>query len=210
MRLSELAAARAARFATPCEASRPGSAYATAQDVEEKPARCFSPTRIGLATSSRCPGSLRPITDEASARDAGPGYPSSRSHKAGRRKTRARRPGLFPGGPFDRTICWTHDEQSTEAPLLFAAYTSRQFFQVLSSSYADPAKPAHLTARRHVFEQAFPGIEYHTVVLGFGGEVGGRSRWLSHGEISNGVLQALVEPGLHHVVGRVAPWDARP
>jgi NAD(P)-dependent dehydrogenase (short-subunit alcohol dehydrogenase family) len=108
-------------------------------------------------------------------------------------------------GPFDRTICWTHDEQSTEAPLLFAAYTSRQFFQVLSSSYADPAKPAHLMARRQEFEQAFPSIDYHTVVLGFGGEVGGRSRWLSHGEISNGVLRALVEPGLDHEVGRVAP-----
>lgn len=50
---------------------------------------------------------------------------------------------------------------------------------------------------------------YQKVVLGF--EVSsGRSRWLTHSEISGGVFKAWQSGSSHVVVGVVEPWSSRP
>ncbi|MEO8684978.1 MAG: hypothetical protein ABI414_09080, partial [Devosia sp.] len=113
-------------------------------------------------------------------------------------------------GLFERTICWTHDEQSTDASDLFAAVTRSTFYQLLGSAVADPADPERLQKRRQAFATKFPLLDYHTIVLGFQRTPGGPSRWLSHEEISNGTYRALSAPGQHHVIGIVRPWTARP
>lgn len=113
-------------------------------------------------------------------------------------------------GIFDRTICWTHDEQARNAPFIFGEYTKSKFYQVLSSAYANPADPHRLGRRRQDFERAFPHVEFHTVILGFLQTAGGKARWLTHGEISEGVFTALFQSELHHVVGTISPWSARP
>lgn len=54
-----------------------------------------------------------------------------------------------------------------------------------------------------------PGCAVRDVVLGYI-EEDGVSRWLTHAEISTGVLGALDGPDGTHLVGQVDPWDQRP
>ena len=55
----------------------------------------------------------------------------------------------------------------------------------------------------------YPNIQYRQVILGFVIE-GGRSRWLTHAEISGGVLDAVRNDRLFSIVGTVEPWSLRP
>ena len=98
-------------------------------------------------------------------------------------------------GAITRTICWAHEEQSADAPYLFARYTEHRFFHVLGSAAADPSNPKRLGRLRESFEARFPALAYHTVVLGFRQDQGAASRWLSNREISQGVLAALSASG---------------
>jgi len=50
---------------------------------------------------------------------------------------------------------------------------------------------------------------YHQVQLGFVIE-GDRSRWLTHGEISGGVIHAVRTGAKRHLVGTLTPWSKRP
>ena len=50
---------------------------------------------------------------------------------------------------------------------------------------------------------------YHQVQLGFVIE-GDRSRWLTHEEISGGVIECIRHHHRRHVVGTLEPWDRRP
>lgn len=50
---------------------------------------------------------------------------------------------------------------------------------------------------------------YHQVQLGFVIE-GNRSRWLTHSEISGGVIEAVRGSLPRHVVGTLEPWSMRP
>jgi len=50
---------------------------------------------------------------------------------------------------------------------------------------------------------------YHQVQLGFVIE-GDRSRWLTHSEISGGVIEAIRGGLPRHVVGTLEPWSRRP
>ena len=54
-----------------------------------------------------------------------------------------------------------------------------------------------------------PGVTVQDVVLGFVRE-GGRSRWLTHGEICAGVSDAVASARERTVVGTVEPWNDRP
>ena len=64
-------------------------------------------------------------------------------------------------------------------------------------------------AARPALEALPPNVAYRQVILGFQIE-GERSRWLTHGEISQGVLQAIADDAEYHVVGVVRPWERRP
>jgi hypothetical protein len=80
------------------------------------------------------------------------------------------------------------------------------FFQVFGSDAADPARGPN-TLREALEPRG--DLDYHEVILGFRRMEGG-SRWLTHAEISAGVLEAvrLREPS--HTVGVVTPWSDRP
>jgi len=54
-----------------------------------------------------------------------------------------------------------------------------------------------------------PECAYHQVQLGFVIEEG-RSRWLTHDEISGGVIECVQNGHRRHVVGTLEPWDKRP
>lgn len=56
---------------------------------------------------------------------------------------------------------------------------------------------------------SFAGHRVRHVVLGYLSGVNG-SRWLTHTEISTGVLNAIESTREIHVVGRLDPWDRRP
>lgn len=80
------------------------------------------------------------------------------------------------------------------------------FFHVLGSDAADPARELDTLAATL---QPRGELHYHQVILGFQkGEAG--SRWLTHAEISAGVLEAIERRAPSHTVGLVSPWSDRP
>ncbi|MDO8379112.1 hypothetical protein, partial [Phenylobacterium sp.] len=83
-----------------------------------------------------------------------------------------------------------------------------RMFQVLGSAAADPAHPERLDTARKVAE-GVPRCAVRQVVLGFKVE-GGRSRWLTNAEISQGTLKAIRTDRPLTVIGQTEPWSARP
>ena len=79
---------------------------------------------------------------------------------------------------------------------------------VLGSSVSDPSRKDTLSRIRLGFEQ-LPGIEWRAICLGFVREEG-RSRWLSHDEISAGALSAIRLKTPFYTIGQTAPWKLRP
>jgi NAD(P)-dependent dehydrogenase (short-subunit alcohol dehydrogenase family) len=114
-------------------------------------------------------------------------------------------------GPIRVAICWIHLD-APEAPFIVANRVSSpgspcRYFDVLGSAYADPAT-SEAFARASAFEQ-IPGLLYRQIILGFMVE-SGHSRWLTDGEICEGVIHAVERDQWKTVVGTVAPWSARP
>ncbi len=113
-------------------------------------------------------------------------------------------------GPIELAVCWIH-RTAPAAPAVVAAFTGTperpgRFFHVQGSVAADPARAE--PGQRAALEQAGP-ILYREVILGFVIEEG-RSRWLTHREISEGVLEAIRADRPRFIVGTVRPWSARP
>ena len=81
-----------------------------------------------------------------------------------------------------------------------------RYFDVVGSTGRHPAEVSIERLRRY---DGLPFVGYRTVVLGFVAE-GGRSRWLSDKEISDGVIHAVTSDALSSVVGELEPWTARP
>ncbi len=109
-------------------------------------------------------------------------------------------------GPPSLVVAWLHhDHLGPEiARRVGAAETSCTFFQVRGSAAAAPS--AELLSHDPPLP---PNVTYHEVILGFRVEES-RSRWLTHDEISNGVLAAIDNPSPRTIVGTVTPWERRP
>ncbi len=90
------------------------------------------------------------------------------------------------------------------APDSIAAKTPSEISSLLSQRERPPSttKPSTTAA------QGLP-IDYAAVVLGFVVE-GGRSRWLSNDEISDGVFAAIESGAALSIVGTLEPWSAHP
>lgn len=71
------------------------------------------------------------------------------------------------------------------------------------------ANPAERAQRLPAWLDSCLQIHYRQVILGFAVE-GGRSRWLTHDEISGGVVAAVRADEPYRVVGTVDPWSLRP
>ena len=110
-------------------------------------------------------------------------------------------------GPIRLAVTWFHTLK-IEAPRLLAQRVEGRLFQVLGSAVADPAHPERLATARRVAE-GLPACELRQVVLGFRIETGG-SRWLTHAEISDGVLEAVRRDRLLATLGETRPWSAKP
>lgn len=110
-------------------------------------------------------------------------------------------------GPIDQAVAWFHTLK-IEAPRLLAEQVQGRLFQVLGSAAADPAHPWRLETARKVAE-GLPGCDLRQVVLGFKVEPEG-SRWLTHDEISGGVLEAMRADRSLTIIGQTQPWSAKP
>ena len=96
-------------------------------------------------------------------------------------------------GVFDAVLLWVHrnghDLKLILAQLLDSASGPCHVWDVLGSAHADPLQ--HLSDQTVVL-RAHPRVAYRAIVLGFVREKGGK-RWLTHGEISQGVLRGIAQ-----------------
>jgi len=107
-------------------------------------------------------------------------------------------------GPIDLAVFWIH----SDAPTAFATIADE-----ISSGASKPwrlfhvrGSAAHLDPQR---PQVPPDCLYRQVLLGFVAQPQG-SRWLTHGEISGGVIEAIRSDQERFVVGLLHPWEQRP
>src|SRR5690554_2861790 len=109
-------------------------------------------------------------------------------------------------GPITLAVCWIHSTAPAAlqhvAEAISARSTSCRFFHVRGSAVANPASRAHPPE----WLSRYPQLHYRQVILGFVVENGG-SRWLTHREISHGVMAAVDHDAVYHVVGTVEPWS---
>lgn len=105
-------------------------------------------------------------------------------------------------------VAWLHDERLLPAVISCVAPRrgSCRFFHVRGSSAADPSQTSALSADTRALRA---GVNLHQVILGF--HVSGEgSRWLTHAEISAGVLSATERQEDMVTVGTTSPWARRP
>jgi hypothetical protein len=106
---------------------------------------------------------------------------------------------------------WVHSS-APDAPRLIAETIAPEgsgmcrYFHVLGSDATDP--PGLAASQAEIGAPA--GIAYRRIILGFILERGGPSRWLTHEEISEGVVAAVQPDAVDSTVGTTRPWSARP
>lgn len=109
------------------------------------------------------------------------------------------------GRPVTHVILWVHSPyRSAVISQLYRIVGPRAVVvQVWASARQDPREVRGAEAG------TLPGGAIRDVLLGYAREAGA-SRWLSHAEISAGVLGALDRTESVQVVGQIDPWDERP
>lgn len=110
-------------------------------------------------------------------------------------------------GRPDLAIAWFRTLKIA-APRRLAQAVDGRLFQVMGSAMADPERPDRLETAAAIAE-GLGRCQLRQVVLGFRVE-SGASRWLNHGEIASGVLDAIAADRAFSVIGQVEPWSARP
>ena len=112
-------------------------------------------------------------------------------------------------GAFDFGLTWIHSSADQTllrvADMLAEQANQTRLIDVQSSGVARPGRESE----RHRYLADCDGLCYQRVVLGFVLE-DGASRWLTHDEISAGVLDAIESGEDDHTVGVVEPWERRP
>lgn len=109
-------------------------------------------------------------------------------------------------GAIQLLVAWIHSYAKNALPII-AEEVSRnneehwKLYHVLGSS----------TDLKKVIQNVSipPGCFYRQIQLGFVIEHG-RSRWLTHKEISEGVIECIQKDPPLHIVGTVEPWEMRP
>lgn len=113
-------------------------------------------------------------------------------------------------GPISLAVCWVHtvasDPLGVVAKVMISASASPRLFHVRGSATANPAAGG---TRIPESLAAFATLRYRQVILGFVIE-NGRSRWLTHQEICDGVIGAVESDREYTIVGTVEPWSMRP
>lgn len=107
-------------------------------------------------------------------------------------------------GPIQLVLAWIHSDGPDVIPCLIDSLPRDSEWKLFhvngNSSNLEKIKslvsvPAH--------------VRYHQIQLGFHLE-NGTSRWLTHDEISAGVIEAMRYEKAQYVVGTLSPWERRP
>lgn len=114
--------------------------------------------------------------------------------------------------PVDLLLSWMHSSAGDCIFDIAASLSKRnselRLIEVLSSAVAKPGKEEALQFRKNQFAEK--GVKnYQAVVLGFMLHED-HSRWLTHQEISSGVIDAITRNSPQTTVGVTTPWDRRP
>ncbi|MBO8157315.1 MAG: short-chain dehydrogenase [Bacillaceae bacterium] len=108
-------------------------------------------------------------------------------------------------GSFDLIIAWVHSSAEGVIPAIMNVQKNKgrrktfDLFQV---------KPCNAYFENKIPE-VLPECRYHEIFLGFK-VVGGHSRWLTHREISEGVMDSVHHKRRQTIVGQVEPRDLQP
>ena len=113
-------------------------------------------------------------------------------------------------GEISLVLSWIHstapEAHSVIAELLAKQRTECEWYDLLGSAAADPTSSISDNA---VAFKRWSSILYRSIVLGFIIE-NGNSRWLTHAEISGGVIHSMQNKLPSSVIGQVHPWSKRP
>lgn len=109
--------------------------------------------------------------------------------------------------PFDLALTWIRPEAEEMRNAI--ARMMRKDGLLVEVMGSASARAGGFADRRAKAMRAFPHIRYAQVVLGFVIE-GGKSRWLTHGEISAAAIKALETAAPRIAVGQTSPWEKRP
>lgn len=152
---------------------------------------------------------LRSLADDAAA-FAGEIVPLPLDYWDSAKLERALTASMTRYGPISLAVCWVHSVASDPlvvvAKALVSASASPRLFHVRGSASANPAAGGPRIPQSLA---ALPTLRYRQVILGFVIE-NGRSRWLTHREISDGVVAAVTSDRDTTIVGTVEPWSMRP
>lgn len=109
------------------------------------------------------------------------------------------------GHPVTHVIVWVHSPYRTAiiSELDRAVDANTVVVNVWGSASQDPREV------RAAEMGTLAGRDTRDLVLGYAREAGA-SRWLTHAEISDGVLHVLNGTEPVHIVGQIDPWDQRP
>ncbi|WP_026286073.1 hypothetical protein [Salsuginibacillus kocurii] len=106
-------------------------------------------------------------------------------------------------GLAEKVIAWVHQPEEAVIDIVCKeALTSHGSFFHIVGSHSDAAA---LRTTTPVPET----VDYHLIQLGFMIEQE-RSRWLTHVEISKGVIEAIRKKEQRKTIGVVEPWERRP
>lgn len=108
-----------------------------------------------------------------------------------------------------KVVCWIHGSGNNALNKLInlmnsysTSKTPIQFYHILGSASRNPTRNQWETNQ-------LTHIQYHTIILGFKRQ-DNYSRWLTHNEISEGVIQAVESEHKQYIIGQIEPWDLRP
>lgn len=109
-------------------------------------------------------------------------------------------------GAIDMVIAWIHSDAPKAIP---------KILQEINSNQKDPFRFFHIKGSSHNLKSIQSRIAlpnnciYHAIQLGFIVE-GQTSRWLTHDEISDGIISAIKQEKEVTVIGQLEPWDMKP
>jgi hypothetical protein len=106
-------------------------------------------------------------------------------------------------GSIDLVVAWIHSTAPAALPAVLREL--KEPFRLIHVRGSGAADPSHPPAQPEVPAHC----RYQQVILGFVIE-GNRSRWLTHAEISQGVIAAIESDDARRIVGTVRPWEMRP
>lgn len=109
-------------------------------------------------------------------------------------------------GPIDLVVSWIHNAVPDAIPIILAEINHHQkdpwrFVHIKGSSQDLPSIQSQITVPKNCL--------YRDVRLGFKFEEN-VARWLTHAEISNGVISAIHHDKKRTVVGTLHPWSKIP